>query len=145
MTDVGYELRNASAASETRAVNREAAAAGSKPAADGLVVLKTSTGLRFESPGDVEWVEADRNHVIFHIRGESVRVRAKLGDLEAALDPNRFLRISRSIIVNLGHVRQALSLQNGHFVFEMRCGDKLDTNRSRARAIRSLAASVRRW
>jgi two-component system LytT family response regulator len=116
-----------------------------KPRMDGLVVLKTGTGLRFESPADLEYLQADRNHVIFHIRGEAVRVRAKLSDLEAALDPNRFLRISRSNIVNLAHVREAVALENGHFIFELRNGVRLPTNRSRARAIRSLAASVRRW
>jgi two-component system LytT family response regulator len=137
-------MRDASAASDSRVI-REAASPDARPSTDGLVVLKTSSGLRFESPAEVEWLEADRNHVIFHIRGEAVRIRAKLGDLEAALDQSRFLRISRSSIVNLGHVRQALSLQNGHFVFEMRSGTKLPTNRSRARAIRGLAASVRRW
>jgi two-component system LytT family response regulator len=113
-------------------------------AADNLFVLKTATGLRFESLAAVEWLEADRNHVIFHIRGrESVRVRAKLTDLASALEPARFLRISRSSMVNLAHVLQAESLQGGRYVFELQSGTKLHASRSRTPAIRKLAARMR--
>ncbi len=115
-----------------------------KPAADNLFVLKTATGLRFESLAAVEWLEADRNHVIFHIRGrEPARVRAKLSDLENTLGAASFLRISRSSMVNLAHVLQAESLQGGRYVFELQSGCKLRASRSRASAIRKLAAKMR--
>jgi two-component system LytT family response regulator len=111
---------------------------------DNLFVLKTATGLRFESLATVEWLEADRNHVIFHIRGrEPVRVRAKLSELESTLQAARFLRISRSSLVNLAHVLQAESLQGGRYVFELHSGCKLQASRSRAIAIRKLAAKMR--
>lgn len=112
---------------------------------EGLIVLKTSKGLRFEAPADIEWLEADRNNVMFHIRGEVVSIRVKMSDLETALDPGRFVRISRSSIVNLAHVKEAVSIQGGLYVFEMRSGQRLHSSRSRARQIRRLAASVRRW
>jgi two-component system LytT family response regulator len=113
-------------------------------AADNLFVLKTATGLRFESLATVEWLEADRNHVIFHIRGrEPVRVRAKLSELERTLESARFLRISRSSMVNLAQVLQAQSLPGGRYVFELQSGCKLQASRSRATVIRKLAAKMR--
>ena len=116
---------------------------GNAPA-DNLFVLKTATGLRFESLAAVEWLEADRNHVIFHILGrEPVRVRAKFSELESALEAARFLRISRSSMVNLAHVLQAESLQGGRYVFELQSGCKLQASRSRAVVIRKLAAKMR--
>jgi two-component system LytT family response regulator len=115
-----------------------------KALADNLFVLKTATGLRFESLAAVEWLEADRNHVIFHILGrEPVRVRAKFSELESALEAARFLRISRSSMVNLAHVLQAESLQGGRYLFELQSGFKLQASRSRAAAIRKLAAKMR--
>lgn len=116
-----------------------------RPPPDGLMVLKTSRGLRFEAPADIEWLEADRNNVIFHIRGEPITVRVKMSELETTLDANRFVRISRSSMVNLAHVREAASLEGGLYMFEMRSGRRLRSSRGRARLIRKLAASVRLW
>jgi two-component system LytT family response regulator len=112
---------------------------------DGLMVLKTSRGLRFEAPAEIEWLEADRNNVIFHIRGEPIAVRVKMSELESTLDANRFVRISRSSMVNLAHVREAAALEGGLYMFEMRSGRRLRSSRGRARLIRKLAASVRLW
>lgn len=117
-------------------------AADARAAADGLLILKTPTGLRFEFTSDIEWLEADRNHVIFHVRGEAVRVRAKLSGLESTLDAARFLRINRSAIVNLFHVKQAVALESGRYRFEMRSGRQLSSNRNCARVMRGLAAGM---
>jgi DNA-binding LytR/AlgR family response regulator len=115
------------------------------PGTEGLMILRTTTGLRFESLADIEWLEADANYAIFHLRGEQVRVRMTLNELERTLDPQRFLRISRSIIINLSHARQAVSQGNGQYMFEMRAGQKLMSSRCRKAAIRGLSASSARW
>jgi DNA-binding LytR/AlgR family response regulator len=112
---------------------------------DGLMILRTTAGLRFEPTADIEWLEADANYAIFHIRGEQVRVRMTLNELERSLDGQRFLRISRSLIINLAHARQAVSQGNGQYLFEMRTGQKLVSSRCRKAAIRSLTASASRW
>jgi two-component system LytT family response regulator len=133
------------AASESHA-GTEAGIAQCRPlAADALIVLRTARGLRFEPPADIAWLQADRNNVVFHIRGETVVVRVKLSDLESTLDANRFVRINRSNIVNLAHVKEAVALEGGLYVFEMRSGKRLRSSRGRARQLRRLAASVRLW
>lgn len=54
---------------------------------------------------DIDWVEADRDLVRVHV-GERVHlVAGRMRDIEAALDPARFHRIHRSVIVNLERVR----------------------------------------
>jgi DNA-binding LytR/AlgR family response regulator len=113
--------------------------------AEGLMILRTTTGLRFEPVADIEWLEADANYAIFHIRGEQVRVRMTLNELERTLDTQRFLRISRSTIINLSHARQAVSQGNGQYVFEMRAGHHLVSSRCRRAAIKGLSASASRW
>jgi two-component system, LytTR family, response regulator len=45
-------------------------------------------------------IEADRNDAVFHAEGREYRLRTTLTALEDKLDPHRFLRISRSEIVN---------------------------------------------
>jgi DNA-binding LytR/AlgR family response regulator len=132
-------------AADSTHVPRKSAASGGNQSSDGLIVLKTATGLRFEPMAEVEWLESDANYVVFHIRGERLRVRMTMTELERVLDPAFFLRISRSILVNLAQAREAVSLGGGQYAFEMRGGRRLVSNRTRAKAIRSLGGSVRRW
>jgi DNA-binding LytR/AlgR family response regulator len=124
---------------------RKAVVSRVNPGTEGLMILRTTTGLRFEPSAEIEWLEADANYAIFHIRGEQVRVRMTLNELERTLDARRFLRISRSIILNLSHARQAVSKGNGQYVFEMRAGHQLVSSRCRKSAIRNLSASASRW
>lgn len=129
----------------TSRISKRVAISRTSQGTEGLMILRTTTGLRFERPTDIEWLEADANYAIFNIRGEQVRVRMTLNELERTLDPQRFLRISRSIILNLAHARQAVSQGGGQYVFEMRGGQRLVSSRCRKHAIRSLTSRASRW
>lgn len=52
----------------------------------------------------IEWCEAAGNYVIFHVGREKHMVRGAIGDLPAMLGTQRFLRISKSIVVNVEQV-----------------------------------------
>lgn len=54
----------------------------------------------------IHWIEADGDFVRLHTAEASHRVRSTLLSLHARLDPNQFLRISRSAIVNLDFVAE---------------------------------------
>jgi two-component system, LytTR family, response regulator len=60
-------------------------------------------------------IEADRNDAVFHAEGREYRLRTTLTALEEKLDPDRFLRISRSEIVNLDRVVEVEPLDHGDF------------------------------
>lgn len=60
-------------------------------------------------------IEADRNDAVFHAEGREYRLRTTLTALEDKLDPHRFLRISRSEIVNLDRVAEVEPLDHGDF------------------------------
>jgi two-component system, LytTR family, response regulator len=55
---------------------------------------------------EIEWIEADGNYVTLHCDGEDKHlIRESLGDLESRLSETMFLRISRSVIVNLRSIQ----------------------------------------
>jgi two-component system, LytTR family, response regulator len=54
----------------------------------------------------VDWIEAAGNYVRLHARGESHLVRATLSSLEERLDPELFLRIHRSTMVNVRRIHE---------------------------------------
>jgi len=55
---------------------------------------------------DVAWAEADGDYVKLHAGGRVHLLATRLHALEAALGPGRFLRIHRSVLVNLEWVRE---------------------------------------
>lgn len=64
---------------------------------DRTIVLRTE---------DIDSIEAAGNYVAVHVGKESHILRDTLGNLEAQLAPEKFLRISRATIVNLDRVKE---------------------------------------
>jgi two-component system, LytTR family, response regulator len=62
---------------------------------------------------EVDRIEADRNEAVFHTGDREYRLRTTLATLEERLDPHRFVRISRSEIVNLDRVLEVEFLDHG--------------------------------
>ena len=52
----------------------------------------------------VVWIQAESNYVRFHLAGASYLARMSLTELESRLDPQRFVRIHRSAIVNADRI-----------------------------------------
>lgn len=63
----------------------------------------------------IDWIEADRNYVWLHSAGTSVLHRQSISAIEARLDPQRFLRVSRSVIVRLDAVREFHPWSHGDY------------------------------
>ena len=55
---------------------------------------------------DIEWIEAADYYVCLHAGGKRHLLRETIKALEAKLDPNKFVRLHRSAIVNIDHVRE---------------------------------------
>jgi two-component system, LytTR family, response regulator len=58
------------------------------------------------SVGDIEWIEAADYYVCLHVGGKKHLLRESIRALEAKLNPNKFVRLHRSAIVNIDHVRE---------------------------------------
>lgn len=54
----------------------------------------------------IEWIEAATYYCCLHANGRSYMLRETITELSNKLDPNRFVRIHRSSIVNLDHIRE---------------------------------------
>ena len=64
---------------------------------------------------DIDWIEAAANYVEIHARGKSFLLRSTIGQLETRLDPERFARIHRSILVNAERVAEIRSDGHGDY------------------------------
>jgi LytTr DNA-binding domain len=58
------------------------------------------------SVNDIEWIEAADYYVCLHVGGEKHLLRESIRALEVKLNPNKSIRLHRSAIVNIDHVRE---------------------------------------
>jgi two-component system, LytTR family, response regulator len=91
--------------------------------------------LYFLEVGNVDYVESDGNYVLIHCGDERYISRNTLKHLGAALAPLGFLRIEKSLLINLRRIAFAERIGQGEFAFTMRGGQRLVSSRSYRRAI----------
>lgn len=112
---------------------RRELAEGKRPAADLLATrLTVRKGDRYllVKLEDIDWLEAAGNYVEVHARGVESLIRATLASLERRLDPQRFVRIHRSTIVNVDRVAEIRSDAHGDFDVTLTGGKVLRMTRN---------------
>jgi two-component system LytT family response regulator len=62
----------------------------------------------FVTIGDIEWIEAADYYCCLHVGPRSLMLRETIKQLASTLDQKKFVRIHRSIIVNVDQVREIL-------------------------------------
>jgi two-component system LytT family response regulator len=94
-----------------------------------LVPLPIDRVSRFEADGDYVVAHADAAKHLLHL---------SLARLEARLDATRFVRVHRTHLVSLEHVRAFKPDTRGNLEAVMNDGSRVPVSRSRAKDIRSL-------
>jgi two-component system LytT family response regulator len=84
------------------------------------IMIKESGRLFFLRTPDIDWVEASGNYVRLHVGAESHLLRETMNGLEGRLDPERFLRIHRSTIVNIERIKELQPWFHGDYVVILR-------------------------
>jgi two-component system, LytTR family, response regulator len=87
---------------------------------------------------EIDWLEAEGKYVRLHVREHAFLIRDTLTRLESALDPARFLRIHRSIIVNVERIREVEAFVQRDYILFLRNGTRLRTGRAYRNAIQRL-------
>jgi two-component system LytT family response regulator len=91
---------------------------------------------------DVDWMEADADYVRIHTREKIHLVSSRLQALEDRLEPERFFRIHRSILVNLARVEQLHRNDDGGGVVVLRDGVRLRVARGRWEALEKALRTI---
>lgn len=93
------------------------------------VMVKTDDRMLLLNADEIDWVEAEGNYVRLHSARGAFLVRWKIGALEERLDPRHFARVHRSIIVNLGRVKELRPWFAGDYIVAMKDGTELKLSR----------------
>jgi len=101
-----------------------------------ILVTKRGHGV-FIALHDIDYVESAGNYVRIHVGADEHRLRVRLGDMEEQLDPSRFARIHRTVIVNVGAVAEIQPWFSGDAIVILKDGAKLRLSRHYRGAIES--------
>lgn len=98
--------------------------------------------VRVLATADIDWIRADGNYVCIHAAGATHLHREPLTGLLATLDPARFLRIHRGIVVNVDRIAEVHPLFQGSAEVVLHDGTRLNLSRRfRASARNALGMS----
>jgi Response regulator of the LytR/AlgR family len=93
------------------------------------ISVRVGEHIRVVAVDAIDWIRADGNYVQIHADGAHYLHRETLSHLLATLDPARFLRIHRGVIVNVERIREVHPLFNGNAEIVLRDGTRLDLSR----------------
>jgi two-component system LytT family response regulator len=94
------------------------------------LVFKENGRVIFLRAETIDWVEADGNYVRLHAGNEAHYIRETMAGMEAQLPAEKFMRINRSAIVNLDHVKELQPLFYGDYSVLLQNGTKLTLSRN---------------
>ena len=94
------------------------------------LMIRSRGRAHFVKTADILFIEAAGNYAALHVGGEEHLIRETLSSLERRLDPESFVRIHRSFIVNLDHVREVLTQEKGDYRIVVTDGRHLRLGRS---------------
>jgi two-component system LytT family response regulator len=72
------------------------------------LLVHSGTKDSFVTIDDIEWIEAADYYCCLHVGTKSLMLRETIKQLANTLDRNKFVRIHRSTIVNVDHVREII-------------------------------------
>lgn len=102
------------------------------------IVFKSRGRILFLPVEEIRWVTAEENYVRICVGTESHLLRETMVHLEARLDPEIFLRVHRSSIVNLRFVKEVASDSDGESTVILIGGEKIAMSRGYKSRIQKL-------
>lgn len=102
------------------------------------LVVKRGKVSEVIKPADVLWIEAQDYYSVLHLEGRQSWIKMTMKQLESALDPATFVRIHRSTIINVNHLKQIKTETSGKHTAIMNDGKKRAISRQGWRELKKI-------
>ncbi|MCU1287989.1 MAG: yehT 1 [Acidobacteria bacterium] len=93
------------------------------------LVVKSVGRVFFIKTEEIDWIEAAGNYLKLHVGKESHLIRETMNAIETKLNPDKFLRIHRSTVVNIDSIKELHPMFSGDYSVILR--DKTELTLSR--------------
>jgi len=112
-----------------RILNYLSANSGRHPRSERRLVIKAGGRVVFLSFDEIDWVEAAANYVKINVGKQSYLLRKGIGEIADRLDPAQFVRIHRSMIVNVQRIKELQPVNSGEYIVVLKDGKELSCSR----------------
>lgn len=103
------------------------------------LAVRTAGKTTFVDLDDVDWMEAAENYVKLHVGRTTHLVHVAMNTLEKSLAPETFLRIHRSLIVNVERIKELEPALHGEYVVTLENDVRLRSGRTYHEKLKALA------
>lgn len=94
------------------------------------ILIKGKSGYSFIHVEEVLWIEAYADYIKIHSKDKIYLKKVSLAETESKLNPQQFIRIHRSTIVNISFIKEMKPYTNGEYIICLTNGEKLKLSRS---------------
>ncbi len=91
---------------------------------------------------EIQWMQSLGKYIRLYVGEKSHLLRQSLKNLQAVLDPRRFLRVHRNAIVNLDHVDEFYLPPSGNMFVKLNNGVSLPLRRANRTMLRKLLKQI---
>lgn len=92
-------------------------------------LVRSRGRVRFLKAEEIDWIEASANYVELHAGSRSYLLRETMHGMQAKLDPEQFVRVHRSHIVNLDRIREIQPWSRNDFIILLDSGAQVKMSR----------------
>jgi two-component system LytT family response regulator len=107
------------------------------------VAIKSGGRIYFLKTREIDCVEGAGDYLTLHSGSRTHLIRETMGNFHAKLDPQKFLRIHRSTIVNIERIKDIRPLYKGDYVITLTSGVSLKASRGYRHELRPLLDEAR--
>jgi two-component system LytT family response regulator len=102
------------------------------------LAVRDAKGVYFVPVADIDRVEADGNYVALWAKGRRHLLRESMRGLEERLDPDRFVRIHRSIMVAVDRIARLEPWGHGEYLVTLADGSRVTSSRTYGERLQAL-------
>lgn len=111
----------------------------------GRLAIKDGSRFKFLELADITHIQADGDYLHVHtVNGERSMIRERMQQLERRLAGGSFVRVSRSVMLNLRHLKEMKPKQRGDYEFAMKNGEHFASGTTYRSVVKKLIADLRR-
>jgi two-component system LytT family response regulator len=105
------------------------------------LAIKTAGRVVLVNMDEIDWVEAAGNYVELKTSSGAYLLREGIGRLSSRLDSGQFVRIHRSIIVNVKKIKELQPCNRGEYMVVLKDGKQLSCSRSYRATLQEVIAA----
>jgi two-component system, LytTR family, response regulator len=100
--------------------------------------VKSRGRVYFVRADEIDWIEASGHYLALHAGRDEHLIRDTITNMESRLDPHRFARVHRSVIVNVDRIKELLPSFHGEYTIVLRDGARLQSSRGHSERLHAI-------